>query len=163
VIDPSQSLEEKGFAIVVGCLTEQMVNRLCAHLSDDQHAQRNLPDVPMVRELAASKAVKPIIDCLLGKESFAVRGILFNKTPDANWKVVWHQDRTIFCFDESVETAWNALRSPIEPFIASLKLPVALFVIPPHGIVNSSDDKGSSTERLDGLLRNLGGPPASDS
>jgi len=22
-------------------------------------------------------------------------GILFNKTPDANWKVVWHQDRTI--------------------------------------------------------------------
>ena len=79
MIDPSQSLEEKGFAIVVGCLTEQMVNRLCAHLSDDQHAQRNLPDVPMVRELAASKAVKPIIDCLLGKESFAVRGILFNK------------------------------------------------------------------------------------
>jgi ectoine hydroxylase-related dioxygenase (phytanoyl-CoA dioxygenase family) len=95
VIDPSQSLEEKGFAIVAGCLTEQMVNHLCVHLSDDQHAQRNLLDVPMVRELAASKAVKPIIDCLLGKESFAVRGILFNKTPDANWKVVWHQDRTI--------------------------------------------------------------------
>ena len=95
MIDPSQSLEEKGFAIVASCLTEHMVNRLCAHLSDDQHAQRNLLDVPMVRELAASKAVKPIIDCLLGKESFAVRGILFNKTPDANWKVVWHQDRTI--------------------------------------------------------------------
>jgi ectoine hydroxylase-related dioxygenase (phytanoyl-CoA dioxygenase family) len=95
VIDPSQSLEEKGFAILASCLTEQMVNRLCLHLSDDQHAQRNLLDVPIVHELAASKAVKPIIDCLLGKESFAVRGILFNKTPDANWKVVWHQDRTI--------------------------------------------------------------------
>ena len=49
----------------------------------------------MVRELASSKAVKPIIDYLLGKESFAVRRILFNKTPDANWKVVWHQNRMI--------------------------------------------------------------------
>lgn len=24
-----------------------------------------------------------------------MRGILFNKTPASNWKVVWHQDRTI--------------------------------------------------------------------
>lgn len=95
MIDPSQSLEQKGFAIVAGCLTQQMVNHLCLHLSDDQHAQRNLLNVPMVRELAASDAVKPIIDSLLGKASFAVRGILFNKTPDTNWKVVWHQDRTI--------------------------------------------------------------------
>src|SRR6476661_8974702 len=72
-----------------------MVNHLCVHLSDDQHAQRNLLDVPMVRELAASKEVKPIIDCLLGKESFAVRGILFNKTPDANWKLAEHRQDII--------------------------------------------------------------------
>src|ERR1700723_466525 len=31
----------------------------------------------------------------LGTKCFAVRGILFNKTPDSNWKVAWHQDRTI--------------------------------------------------------------------
>jgi ectoine hydroxylase-related dioxygenase (phytanoyl-CoA dioxygenase family) len=95
VTELSQSIEEKGFAIVTSCLTEQMLNQLCAHLGDDKHAQRNLLCVPMVRELAVSKAVKPLIDGLFGKESFAVRGILFNKTPDANWKVVWHQDRTI--------------------------------------------------------------------
>jgi hypothetical protein len=95
VIAPSKSLEEKGFAIVARCLTKQMVNHLCVHLSDGQHSQRNLLDVPMVRQLAGSKAVKQTIDRLLGQESFAVRGILFNKTPDANWKVVWHQDRTI--------------------------------------------------------------------
>jgi ectoine hydroxylase-related dioxygenase (phytanoyl-CoA dioxygenase family) len=90
-----QSIEENGFAIVSNCLAEQMVEQLCAHLGDTKHAQRNLLCVPMVRELAVSKPVKPLIDSLFGKESFAVRGILFNKTPDANWKVVWHQDRTI--------------------------------------------------------------------
>jgi ectoine hydroxylase-related dioxygenase (phytanoyl-CoA dioxygenase family) len=32
---------------------------------------------------------------VLGKNCFAVRGILFNKSSNSNWKVVWHQDRTI--------------------------------------------------------------------
>jgi hypothetical protein len=32
---------------------------------------------------------------ILGPECFAVRGILFNKTQESNWKVVWHQDLTI--------------------------------------------------------------------
>jgi len=95
VTEPSQSVEEKGFAIVSNCLTEQMVEHLSVHLGDEKHAQRNLLSLPWVRELAASRVVKPLIDSLFGKESFAVRGILFNKTPDANWKVVWHQDRTI--------------------------------------------------------------------
>jgi ectoine hydroxylase-related dioxygenase (phytanoyl-CoA dioxygenase family) len=35
----------------------------------------------------------PAADAL--SRAFAVRGILFDKTPDANWKVVWHQDLTI--------------------------------------------------------------------
>ena len=93
--DPSQSFAENGFAIVADCLTEQTVDRLCAQLGDDQHAQRNLLNFPVVSELAASKAIKSLIDRFLDKKSFAVRGILFNKTPEANWKVVWHQDRTI--------------------------------------------------------------------
>lgn len=32
---------------------------------------------------------------MLGPHAIAVRGILFDKTPDANWKVPWHQDLTI--------------------------------------------------------------------
>ena len=29
------------------------------------------------------------------RESFVVRGLLFDKTPEANWRVAWHQDVTI--------------------------------------------------------------------
>jgi ectoine hydroxylase-related dioxygenase (phytanoyl-CoA dioxygenase family) len=72
-----------------------MVEHLCSFLGDTKHAQRNLLEVPAVRELAISEPVKELIIAVLGKRCFTVRGILFNKTPDSNWKVVWHQDRTI--------------------------------------------------------------------
>jgi ectoine hydroxylase-related dioxygenase (phytanoyl-CoA dioxygenase family) len=32
---------------------------------------------------------------MLGREARVVRGIFFNKTVEANWKVAWHQDLTI--------------------------------------------------------------------
>ena len=91
----AQDVKEGGFAIVSQCLSEQTVEHLCSDLGDTKHAQRNLLDVPSVRELAVSEAVKQLVTACLGKECFAVRGILFNKTPNSNWKVAWHQDRTI--------------------------------------------------------------------
>jgi ectoine hydroxylase-related dioxygenase (phytanoyl-CoA dioxygenase family) len=36
-----------------------------------------------------------IVSQILGKEAFLVRATLFDKTPEANWKVPWHQDVTI--------------------------------------------------------------------
>jgi ectoine hydroxylase-related dioxygenase (phytanoyl-CoA dioxygenase family) len=32
---------------------------------------------------------------ILGPNCRAVKGIFFNKTPESNWKVAWHQDLTI--------------------------------------------------------------------
>jgi ectoine hydroxylase-related dioxygenase (phytanoyl-CoA dioxygenase family) len=90
-----QEIEENGFAVVPRCLSEQTVEHLCRHLGDNKHAQRNLLQDSVVRELAVSESVRQTVDTILGGECFSVRGILFNKTPDSNWKVVWHQDRTI--------------------------------------------------------------------
>jgi ectoine hydroxylase-related dioxygenase (phytanoyl-CoA dioxygenase family) len=94
VFNDLQSVEENGFAIVPQCLAEQVLANLCSHLGNAKHAQRNLLSVPIVRE-AVSEPVKQLTTAILGKECFAVRSILFNKTPDSNWKVVWHQDRSI--------------------------------------------------------------------
>lgn len=47
------------------------------------------------RELAASDAVAGLARAVLGAEAHVVRAILFDKTPEANWKVPWHQDVTI--------------------------------------------------------------------
>jgi len=91
----AQNVEESGFAIVSPFLSEATVDHLCTSLDETKHAQRNLLDIPIVRELAVSEPVKQLVTACLGKECFAVRGILFNKTPGSNWKVAWHQDKTI--------------------------------------------------------------------
>src|SRR5271165_481163 len=90
-----QEIEENGFAVVPRCLSEQTVEHLCRHLGDNKHAERNLLQDSVVRELAVSESARQTVATILGGECFSVRGILFNKTPDSNWKVVWHQDRTI--------------------------------------------------------------------
>ena len=60
------------------------------------YAIRNLLAlVPQVRELACSRAVLGLVEPLLGPRARVVRGLLFDKTPDANWKVGWHQDLSI--------------------------------------------------------------------
>ena len=48
-----------------------------------------------VRDLAHAAPVRALVHAALGTEAVAVRGILFDKTPEANWKVVWHQDLTL--------------------------------------------------------------------
>jgi ectoine hydroxylase-related dioxygenase (phytanoyl-CoA dioxygenase family) len=60
------------------------------------YAIRNLLDVvPAVAELATSDKLIRLVQSALGSHVFPVRGILFDKTPDANWLVPWHQDLTI--------------------------------------------------------------------
>ena len=45
--------------------------------------------------LAPHGAIGSIARKALGSEAQAVRAILFDKSPDANWSLAWHQDRTI--------------------------------------------------------------------
>lgn len=51
--------------------------------------------MPAVKALAESAAIRALVEKVLGPEAVAVRGLLFDKTPGANWKVAWHQDLTI--------------------------------------------------------------------
>lgn len=60
------------------------------------YALRNvLADSPRLLQLAAGGPFLALAQAALGPEARGVRGILFDKTPEANWKVAWHQDRTI--------------------------------------------------------------------
>ena len=100
-------IEQNGFAISEGILSAPQVAHLLSALQRiDQSASvrkrggifavRNLLDVsPEVRELAASAHIRKLVEPILGTEFFPVRGILFDKIPEANWKVPWHQDVTI--------------------------------------------------------------------
>lgn len=57
---------------------------------------RNLLEIcPAVRILSAKTAVRRFATAVLGDHAFAVRAIFFDKVPDANWSLHWHQDKVI--------------------------------------------------------------------
>jgi ectoine hydroxylase-related dioxygenase (phytanoyl-CoA dioxygenase family) len=99
----AELLAHDGFAVLPGAFDASRVDvllRAVAPLAATAAGVRGgvrhlLRDVPAVRALATSAPVRYVAEAALGPEAFAVRGILFDKTPGANWKVVWHQDLTI--------------------------------------------------------------------
>ena len=48
-----------------------------------------------IAQAAAQPSVLSIATALLGKAPRLVRALFFDKTPDRNWFVAWHQDRTV--------------------------------------------------------------------
>jgi ectoine hydroxylase-related dioxygenase (phytanoyl-CoA dioxygenase family) len=57
---------------------------------------RNLPRVvPEIRVLAESTRMRALTASILGNQARLVRGIFFDKTPQTNWGVAWHQDLAI--------------------------------------------------------------------
>jgi len=62
------------------------------------------------RALAADRRVQSIASSILGNDAFAVRAVFFDKVPDANWSLFWHQDNVIAVkqrLDVEGFTAWS--------------------------------------------------------
>ncbi|MGB6476402.1 MAG: phytanoyl-CoA dioxygenase family protein [Candidatus Sulfotelmatobacter sp.] len=90
-----RQIAEDGFAVTSTCFDVRAIYELSSVLDTSHAGERNLLDVPAVRRLAGSSFVRGLVEQVLGSGCFAVRGILFNKTEEANWKVTWHQDCVI--------------------------------------------------------------------
>lgn len=102
----TSQIEDDGYAVREAVLTESQIDKLIDVLERRQDgdnlirngrifAVRNLLDLAEIRELAISAEVRELAEAVLGEKAFAVRGILFDKIPEANWNVPWHQDVTI--------------------------------------------------------------------
>lgn len=107
-------LDRNGFAIVPDLLEHSEVTALLEAIvaPDEQpgvrkrstvYAIRNLLDmVPAVSALASGNKLMNFAGEVLGDAAKPVKATLFDKTPDANWLVPWHQDLTI-CVNERRE------------------------------------------------------------
>ena len=102
-----RQLEERGYALVHNAVARAVLDNVESKV-DCQHAgQRNLLSVTAIRELASSKLIHELVDPVLGPNTFAVRSILFNKQPGANWKVVWHQDCVVAVRQKRTVSGWG--------------------------------------------------------
>jgi Phytanoyl-CoA dioxygenase (PhyH) len=102
-----KDFERTGFIIVSEVINSDAILSLIAALeqvdetvglrqrAEAAYAIRNLLAVPAVKTLAESAPIRVLVENILGPVALAVRGLLFDKTPGANWKVTWHQDLTI--------------------------------------------------------------------
>lgn len=101
--DLLNQLVEEGFSVVPGFLSPAEVQRLLAGLKPvtkldngrRRGGSRNLLRFDNIRDLADSESIRGLVTSVLGGDAFPVRAILFDKVPEANWKVPWHQDLSI--------------------------------------------------------------------
>jgi ectoine hydroxylase-related dioxygenase (phytanoyl-CoA dioxygenase family) len=101
------AFRSQGYFICDGVISSRDVDQLrqaVASLPDCQEVRRkrsvygvrNLLEIcPAVRRLAAEPRVRRFVTPVLGESAYAVRAIFFDKVPDANWRLFWHQDNVI--------------------------------------------------------------------
>ena len=89
-------IAEDGFEIVAALVGEDERRSLIDAVGDVEVAgRRNMLAIGAVAEFAHSQRLIELVRSHTGGEPRAVRAIWFNKSPEANWLVAWHQDLAI--------------------------------------------------------------------
>jgi ectoine hydroxylase-related dioxygenase (phytanoyl-CoA dioxygenase family) len=98
-------LETQGFCLVAGVAHGAQIQALKSALTERDLARaerdgqtygaRNLLHLVEVVAVAAGGKVAACLQPLLGHGFRLVRGLFFDKTPNANWPVTWHQDLSL--------------------------------------------------------------------
>lgn len=98
-----KKLLHKGFTILnhvfgkkeVNIMKNSLHHYLKEHPQEEPHAIRNLLDkIPLLSTLIFNSNLKSILR-RIDKSFFLTKAIYFDKSPEANWYVTWHQDMTI--------------------------------------------------------------------
>lgn len=95
-----EAVHERGFAILPALFSPELVDRLLEEIhrcspprrrAGVRHALRLDP----VATIAGHPLLADIACEVLGNKAFPFRATLFEKSPTANWLVVWHQDTAL--------------------------------------------------------------------
>jgi hypothetical protein len=102
VTSVADQVSANGFALIPDFLSPEQVAELCTALGDTGAAgRRGMLAEPVVAALAQSPQLIDLVRPHLPGTPQPVRAIAFDKSPDANWLVAWHQDLTIAVSERS--------------------------------------------------------------
>jgi ectoine hydroxylase-related dioxygenase (phytanoyl-CoA dioxygenase family) len=111
-MDWHEVIEENGFAILPGLFSQEYLDRLLQEIDESaprrsraglRHAMKLAP----VAELAHHPRMIDLARGVLGPDVFPFRATLFDKSPAANWLVVWHQDTALPLRSRLEVTGWG--------------------------------------------------------
>lgn len=136
----------------------------------DQAGVRITDAAGLAKHLQGSGALGRIASDVIGSGAFPVRAVLFDKTPERNWALGWHQDRTIVV-RRRVETPgygpWStkaSMQHVAPPFSVLAGMATLRLHLDPVGpdnapllIASGSHRLGSlNIEAIPGVVRDLG-------
>jgi hypothetical protein len=95
-----EPIQKRDFAVILAILGPKEVDGLLNELSraDLPHSRagmRHAMRVPAVAAMAQDSRLMGIAQEVLGDAAFPFRATLFDKSPTANWLVVWYQDTAL--------------------------------------------------------------------
>lgn len=96
----SAQVEQQGYAIVPNVLAPEEVRELARHLevSDLPRSRagiRHLLNHPAVMKAANDPRLVGIARSVLGDGAMPFKATLFDKSPETNWLITWHQDTAL--------------------------------------------------------------------
>ncbi|HET6843429.1 MAG TPA: hypothetical protein VFK06_17380 [Candidatus Angelobacter sp.] len=110
--DQVAGVQQDGFAIVSDVLSAREISLLIAKLTGlEAHRSRagfrHLMTHPVVRELVHDSRLHMLAQQVLGADAFAFCATLFDKSPDSNWLITWHQDTALPLQEKRETPGWG--------------------------------------------------------
>src|SRR5208282_2418388 len=95
-----KTIEEDGFAILPGLFSQDYLDRLLREINElaprrSRAGVRHALGLPPVSAAARQPQMIELARGVLGPDAFPFRATLFDKSPEANWLIVWHQDTAL--------------------------------------------------------------------
>jgi ectoine hydroxylase-related dioxygenase (phytanoyl-CoA dioxygenase family) len=111
-VDWRESIEETGFAILSELFSHEFLDRLLLEVNAlsprrSKAGLRNAMGLPSVAAAARQPQMMDLASAVLGSGAFPFRGILFDKSPAANWLVAWHQDTALPLRERCQSVGWG--------------------------------------------------------
>jgi ectoine hydroxylase-related dioxygenase (phytanoyl-CoA dioxygenase family) len=99
-MDWHEAVEKNGFAILPGLFSREFLDRLLQEINGlapprSRAGVRHALGLDPVSKLARQPLMIDLAREVLGPDAFPFRATLFDKSPAANWLVVWHQDTAL--------------------------------------------------------------------
>jgi ectoine hydroxylase-related dioxygenase (phytanoyl-CoA dioxygenase family) len=91
---------EQGFAVLPHVVSPEIVSQISDEISQSgshrsRAGVRHALHLASVTRIASSSKLVALVRHVLGPKAFPFRATIFDKSSDANWLVVWHQDTAL--------------------------------------------------------------------
>jgi hypothetical protein len=103
----TDSIARDGYAITERVLSDHECSSLLrliepSNVGRSRAGARHLMSSPVVADLSRDDRLLRLAVTALNREAVPFRATLFDKSDDANWSVVWHQDTAFRCANGSI-------------------------------------------------------------